>query len=197
MKRYNFLTLAVLVASTLVAQNAQAANYTIDSSHSVVQFTVKHLGISNVTGRFDRFDGTFEYDPKNVEASKVQAEIDTTSVNTNQAKRDKHLSSPDFFDIAKFPKMKFVSKSVKSTGDGKFDITGDLTIRDVTKSVVLSTEFTGSAKGPDGKDRAAFVADTKINRKEFGLKWNDLTEAGGVLVGDEVKIHLEIEAAAG
>lgn len=175
------------------AHPAMAADYTIDPAHSQVLFKVKHLGISSVTGRFDNFEGQFSFDPDNLTASKANATIDVSSINTNQGKRDNHLRSCDFFCQEQFPKMEFATKQVKDLGNGKFQIIGDLQLHGIKREVALDGEFLGTAKGPQGEERAAFVATGALNRKDFGLKWDKLTETGGVMVGDEVTITLEIE----
>lgn len=186
-------TLLLSILSLFVASPALAANYKIDAAHSQVMFRIKHLGISSVTGRFDKFEGMFSFDPKNIAGSTATAAIDIASINTNQNKRDDHLRSCDFFCNNDFPKMEFKTKSVNDLGGNKMRITGELTMRGVTKEIVLDGEFVGEAKGPHGDERAAFLASGKLNRKDFGLKWNDLTETGGVLVGDDVTITLEVE----
>lgn len=172
---------------------ATADTYKIDPDHSEVGFKIRHLTISNVTGNFTQFAGTFQYDPTDVKSSKVQAEITIPSIDTNQKKRDEHLKSPDFFDATKFPVMKFVSKSVEPTGDKSFKATGDLTIRDVTKPVTLDVIYQGAAKDPYGNDRTAFAATTTIDRQDFGLTYNKALEAGGLVVGNEVQISINVE----
>lgn len=178
----------------LLAVQAFAAKYDIDASHSGVMFKVKHLAISTVTGRFEKFSGTFEYDSNNVAASKVEATIEAASINTDQEKRDEHLRNADFFDVEKFPTLTFVSKEITNISENGFDIVGDLTMRGVTKSVTLKTELGGLAKDPWGNNRVAFTATTAVSRKDFGLTWNKVMESGGLVVGDEIKIILEVEA---
>lgn len=187
MKRF-FILLSLLAAS-----NVYAATYQIDTAHTQVMFKIKHLGISSVTGRFDKLTGTFTYDPKNPAASSTEVTIEAPSINTNNAKRDNHLRSADFFNVTSFPTLTFKSKSVKSTGENTLEIVGDLEMHGIKKEVVLQAEFAGTVIGNGGKEHAAFTATTTLNRKDFGLKWNDLTETGGVLVGDEVKVTLEVE----
>lgn len=179
--------------SFILANAVLAAEYKVDPAHSQIMFRIKHLGISSVTGRFDKFEGTFSFEPSNIAASKAQATIDVNSINTNQEKRDKHLRTPDFFDVVRFPKMTYTSKAVKDLGNKKFQITGDLEMHGIKKEVTVDAEYVGSAKGPSGDERAAFLATAKLNRKDFGLKWNDITETGGVLVGDDVTITIEVE----
>ncbi len=186
---------SMLLVSLIVgiASPVFAANYKIDPDHSEVGFKIRHLAISNVTGKFTEFTGTFSFDPKDVAASKAEAEINIKSVDTAQRKRDDHLKGEDFFSADRFPQMKFVSKAVETSGADSFKVTGDLTIRGITKSVTLDVSYTGSAKDPWGNEKAAFSATTKISRKEFGLTWNKALETGGMVVGDEVTITLEVE----
>lgn len=168
----------------------EAARYSIDTAHSKVGFEIGHLVISTVEGRFTKFDGEIVLAEK-FQDSKVTANIDTASVDTSNADRDKHLRSADFFDTEKFPKMTFVSKKI--TGNAKsFKVTGDLTLHGVTKEVVLDGKYLGTAKDLYGNTQAAFRANGKINRKDFGLVWNKMVEASPA-VGDEVTILIAIE----
>jgi polyisoprenoid-binding protein YceI len=170
-----------------------AANWQIDPSHSAAQFSVRHLMVTKVRGEFGKMAGTVQYDAKAPEKMAIDATIDVASINTREAKRDDHLRSPDFFDVAKFPSMTFKSKSAKAKGKGKLDVTGDLTIRGVTKQVVLAVEGLDSeVKDPWGNSRTGAVGTTKINRKDFGLTWNQALETGGVMVGDEVEITVDV-----
>jgi len=187
--RYRYL--AILFA---VSFAADAAEYDLDLAHSSVTFKIKHLGISTVTGRFDKFTGTLEVDPVNLKSLKTTATIDVSSVDTDNDKRDEHLRQPDFFDAAKYPQMKFVTKEVKESGKNKLAIAGDLTLRGVTKPVVLDAEFTGALKDPWGGERAAFTATTTIKRLDFGVGPDQKLETGGLMVGNEVRIEIEIEA---
>ena len=177
----------------LAVSPLQAARYDIDVAHSSIQFKVKHLGISTVTGRFKQFIGFISADEKNATKSKVEVTVDITSVDTQNEKRDEHLKSPDFFDAAKYPSARFVSKKVSPVQDGKFTVGGDLTLRGVTKPVTLDAVFEGKAKDPWGAERAAFTATAVINRQDFGIKWNQVLDNGGVMVSDEVKLEFEIE----
>jgi polyisoprenoid-binding protein YceI len=150
--------------------------------------------VSNVKGQFDKHTGTVDINDKDITKSKVEVSIDTNSINTNVQKRDEHLRSADFFDVAKYPTMTFVSKKVEKAGKGKLKITGDLTLHGVTRQVVLDAEpLSKESKDPWGNIRRGTVATTKIDRKDFGLSWNKGLETGGVLVGDEITITLEIE----
>jgi len=185
----------ILIAAALLAAvlpSAQAATYKIDASHSSVLFKVRHL-IGKVSGRFDKFEGSFNYDPKDAKSWKTSATIDASSINTNMDKRDAHLRGADFFDVAKLPTLSFVSTKVSGLNGDKAKLAGNLTIHGVTKPVVLDLEILGAGKDPWGNQRASFTATTKIDRKEYGLTWNETLETGGVLVGEEVEITLEIE----
>ena len=173
---------------------ALATTWTIDPDHSNVGFKVRHLMVSNVKGSFDKYTGTVDINDKDITKSKVEVSIDTSSINTNVQKRDDHLRSADFFDVAKYPTMTFVSKKVTRSGEDKLKVTGDLTLHGVTKEVVLDVEGPSKeSKDPWGSIRKGATATTKINRKDFGLVWNKALETGGVAVGEEVTITLEIE----
>lgn len=165
----------------------------IDPSHSHVQFSVRHMMISKVRGQFERFTGTVNLDEQNVTNSSVEVEIETASINTRDPKRDAHLASPDFLDAEHYPYLTFKSKRVEQIDAANGRILGDLTIRDVTREVVLDVEFTGQAKSPWGTTSAGFSAQTKINRKDWNLNWNVALETGGWLVGDEITIDIELE----
>lgn len=169
------------------------AQWTIDNTHTSADFTVRHMMISNVRGNFDKISGVVNYDPANPAASSVEAVIDVNSINTGVADRDNHLRSADFFDVATYPTISFKSTSVKAVDSEHAKVTGDLTIRDVTRSVVLDVTFLGQQNSPFGDVRAGFEASTKINREDFGLTWNVALEAGGVLVGKDIKIELNAE----
>jgi polyisoprenoid-binding protein YceI len=168
--------------------------YKIDPAHSVADFKVRHLMVSNVRGEFSGVSGTVQFDDANPANSKVEASIDVNTIQTREAQRDTHLKSADFFDVEKFPHITFVSKKVVKTGDEEHKVTGDLTIHGVTKEVVLDVEGpTPEVKDPWGGVRTGASAKTKINRKDFGLVWNVALETGGVLVGEDVQIHLDLE----
>jgi polyisoprenoid-binding protein YceI len=185
--------LSTIIALTLPAV-AFASTWTIDPDHSNVGFRVRHLMISNVRGSFDKHSGTVVIDDKDITKSKVEVTIDTSSINTNVTKRDEHLRSADFFDVAKFPTMTFVSRNVAKAGQDRLKITGDLTLHGVTREVVLDVEGPSvESKDPWGNIRRGATATTRINRKDFGLAWNKALETGGVTVGEEVTITLEIE----
>ncbi|MDX1920961.1 MAG: YceI family protein [Candidatus Caenarcaniphilales bacterium] len=182
-----------LATSAVLSLGAFADTYKIDETHSTVGFKIKHLGISNVTGKFDDFAGNFYFDPKKPEASKANAKIKLASVNTGLKQRDEHLKNEDFFNVAKNPEMSFESKSVKKIDENNYDVNGTLTLNGVSKPVVLKVEHLGDVKDPWGNERSAFSATTKINRKDYGLSWNKAMETGGVIVGEEVSINLEVE----
>ena len=172
-----------------------AAEYKIDPAHSNVTFTVRHL-VSNVTGEFKDFSGDIDFDAKKPEDSKIKADVEISSIDTHVAKRDGHLKSDDFFAAKKFPKMTFVSKKIEKDEDKKYKMTGDLTLHGVTKSVTLNVEFLGEGDVPGGKGdhTAGFTAEGKINRKEFGMTWNAALDKGGYVLGDDVTIHINVEA---
>ena len=165
----------------------------IDTAHSLVGFSARHMMISKVRGRFEKFSGSINFDENNPAASTVNVEIDTASINTRDEQRDGHLSSPDFLDVANYPTLTFKSKRVEQTGSDSGKLIGDLTIRGVTKEVALAVEYAGQAKSPWGTTSAGFSGTTTISRKEWGLEWNQALETGGVLVGDKVRIDIELE----
>lgn len=170
------------------------ASYQIDSRHAGAHFKVRHMMISNVKGEFSGVTGSVEFDPANPSASRVEATIDAASVSTREAQRDRHLKSTDFFDVRRYPTITFRSTSVVSTGDDSYSVTGDLTIRDVTRTVTLQVEaVTPEIKDPDGFLRRGAHARTRIERKDFGLTWNAVLESGGFVVGDEVGITIDVE----
>jgi polyisoprenoid-binding protein YceI len=170
------------------------STYQIDPAHSSVQFSIRHMMISNVRGSFSKVTGTVEYDPESLADSKVTAEIDVNSINTSDDKRDAHLRSADFFDIQTYPNMRFVSTKVEKTGDDEFRITGDLTLHGVTKQIVLTaSDVSAEGKDPWGNTRFGAAVRGQLNRKDFGLNWSAPLETGGVLVGDTVKLDLEIQ----
>ncbi|HMM28290.1 MAG: YceI family protein [Chloroflexota bacterium] len=165
----------------------------IDTAHSAVHFTVRHMMISNVRGEFQQLSGTVNLDEERPENTTVEVKIDAASINTREAQRDGHLRSADFLDAEKYPHIVFKSTRVERTGEKTARLHGDLTIRDVTRPVVLDVEHTGILTNPWGNLSAGFQARTKINRKDWGLTWNQALEAGGVLVGEEIKVDIELE----
>jgi len=167
--------------------------YDIDPAHSTVGFKVKHMGISTVPGKFAKFKGTITLDKHESTAARVEAVIETSSIDTGIEARDKHLKSPDFFDVDKFPEMRFVSTKISRMKDDAFVMEGNLTLHGVTKPVKLDAVFGGEAKDPWGGMRAACSATGTLDRKDFGLAWNKVLETGGLLVGEKVQIAIEIE----
>ena len=166
----------------------------IDSSHSSVHFSVRHLVIAKVRGTFARWSGTVQVPDGDFSKGTISVTIDASSINTGVDQRDAHLKSADFFDVAQFPELTFVGKRVQPRSGNEIDVVGDLTIRGITREVVLHVEQHGQAKDPWGNLRAAFTAKTSIDRKDFGLTYNQVLETGGVMVGDRVEIEAEIEA---
>jgi polyisoprenoid-binding protein YceI len=169
-------------------------NWNIDGAHSGINFSVRHMVVSKVRGRFTRFTGAVNLDESDLTRSVVEATIDATSIDTGTAQRDEHLRSPDFFDVERFPELRFHSRRIEKTGPDRYQVVGDLSIRGVTREVALDVEYGGRAKDPWGNERIGFVARTSLDRKEFGLHWNQVLEAGGVLVGDRVEVELEVQA---
>jgi polyisoprenoid-binding protein YceI len=166
----------------------------IDSSHSSVHFSVRHLVIAKVRGTFARWSGRVQVPDGDFSQATVSVTIDASSINTGVDQRDAHLKSPDFFDVAQYPELRFVGRRVEPRSEAEIDVIGDLTIKGTTREVVLRVEQHGQAKDPWGNVRAAFTAKTSIDRKDFGLTWNQALETGGVMVGDRVDIEAEIEA---
>lgn len=173
-------------------QETGTSTWTIDPAHSAVEFSVRHMMITTVRGRFAKVSGTLVLDEADVTRSKVEVEIDADSIDTREEKRDAHLRSADFFEVEKYPKLTFVSRRVERSGDG-LKVTGDLTIRDTTKEVVLDVEDLGRVKDPWGGERASFSATGKLQRSDYGLTWNQALEAGGVLVSEDVKLMIEAQ----
>jgi polyisoprenoid-binding protein YceI len=188
--------LAIVLAAVLaVPAVSRASTWEIDAAHTSAQFAIRHLMVSTVRGDFRKVSGNVNLDDQDVTKSTVDATIDVASINTGIAKRDDHLRSAEFFDVAKYPAMTFKSKKIeKGSGEGNYKITGDLTLRGVTKEVVL--DFEGNlkpVKSPQGKTIIGGTASTKINRKDYGLTWNAALETGGVAVGEDVAITIDIE----
>lgn len=166
--------------------------WTVDPTHSEVGFKVKHMMFTNVSGRFGTFNGSAETEGDSFENAKIDFEADVTSIDTNNADRDNHLRSGDFFDAEQFPKLTFSATEMKKDGDD-YKISGDLTLHGVTKPVTLNVEYGGIAKDPWGNEKAGFSINGKLNRKDFGLTWNAALETGGVLVSEEVKLNIELQ----
>ena len=168
--------------------------WNLDTVHSAVGFSVRHLVFAKVRGRFTSWSGSLQLNDDNLAQSSVEVAIDTASIDTGTPDRDTHLKSPDFFDVANYPKLSFRSHRIESLGGDRYRVYGDLTIRDVTREVVLESEFSGRAKDPWGNDRVAFTAKASLDRRDFGLKWNQALETGGVVVGERVDIEIEVQA---
>ena len=182
------------MSTILTAPKTTTTTWSLDPVHSVAEFKVKHMMISNVKGQFTGITGVLTLDENEVEGSRVEATIDASTINTREAQRDTHLKSADFFDVEQFPTLSFRSTQVKRTGDDELAVTGDLTIHGVTRQVVFQVEGpTAAGKDPWGNTRIGLSAMTKINRKDFGLTWNAALETGGILVGEDVTITLDLE----
>ncbi|MGD1026836.1 YceI family protein [Candidatus Binatus soli] len=185
------IAMAIVVALPVLVH---ADTWQIDSSHTSVEFTVRHMMISNVKGQFQKTTGTITANGNDPASAKIDVTIDASSVDTRVERRDAHLKSPDFLDVAKYPTITFKSTKVEADGPNKWKMTGDLTVHGVTKPVVLDVEGSGPPIQVMGNTRAGASATTKINRSDFGLTWNKALETGGVLVGDEVAISIDVEA---
>lgn len=191
----SILLTAALVATPLFAQPAAPAGadtFALDKSHSATTFKVRHL-MSNVNGAFRDFDIAVNFDRATPANSTVEFTIQATSIDTGNTNRDEHLRSADFFDVAKFPTITFKSTAVKATGKDKYDVTGDFTMHGVTKKITLPVEFLGFMKDARGNERAGFAIATTINRKDYGVVWNRNLDEGGVLLGDDVKVSIDLE----
>lgn len=185
---------AGLAAILSLPASAANSSWQIDPQHSSAQFSIRHLAISTVHGGFSKLKGTINFDDKDVANSSVDVAIDVSTVDTREPDRDKDLRSPKFFDVATYPTMTFKSKKVEQVAPGKLKVTGDLTLHGVTKEVVLDVEGpTVAIKDPWGNQRVAVIATTRINRLDFGVKWNKTLDNGGMMLGDEVSIAIEVE----
>lgn len=195
MTRHLLAAAAGLCIASAAPVATWAATWTIDPAHTNVQFSVRHMMLSNVTGEFGKVSGTIQGDEAAAASAVIEATIDAGSINTREPKRDEHLKSPDFLDVAKYPTITFKSKKIEPAGAGSFKVTGDLTLHGVTKEVVLdASDVTPPIKDPMGKTRAGAHATTKINRKDFGINWSKAMDNGGVMVGDDVAITIDVEA---
>lgn len=193
MRGIRFFATTVFASAALLATSLGATEWNIDGAHTSAQFAVRHMMVSTVRGSFDRVSGTVSYDPERPEQAHAKVEIQTASVNTGNERRDEHLRSADFFEVETYPTMTFESTRVESAGDGQFRLIGDLTIRGVTKEVVLEVEGPAPPLQTDRGMRTGATATTTVNRKDFGLTWNRMLEAGGVTVSDEVRITIDVE----
>lgn len=183
---------AVLAMLTISA-TAQTTKWSFDKTHSKVQFDVAHLVISEVTGQFKEYDGIVLSDKPDFSDAKIDFSIDVKSISTDDEKRDAHLQSPDFFDVAKYPKITFKSKSMKKTGSNQYKLAGDMTMHGITKEITLDVQFNGTKNDPWGNTKAGFKVTGKINRFDFGLKYNSPLDGGGVMIGEEVTITCKME----
>jgi len=191
LKRFALAFALVLTAATVLADTQ---TYVVDRPHSEADFSVRHM-MSKVSGKFDDFTGTINLDRANASASSVEFTIKTASINTGDANRDKHLRTADFFDVEKNPEIHFKSTAIATTKNKNvFNVTGDLTMRGVTKRVTLPVELLGFQKDPWGNERAGFQLETKLNRKDYGINWNKALDNGGWLVGDDVTVSINLEA---
>ena len=172
-------------------------SWQVDAAHSTVSFSVRHMVISKVKGKFAKWTAKLDLDTANLAAASVEVEIDAASIDTGVADRDAHLRSADFFDTAKYPTLTYKSRSVTAAGADKLQVVGDLTLHGVTREVALAVEVGGQGKDPWGNVRAGFTAKGSLNRKEFGLGWNQALETGGVLVAEKIDIEIELQAIAG
>jgi polyisoprenoid-binding protein YceI len=186
------LPILALVLAAAAAPLFAADTFTIDKAHSDASFTIRHF-VSKVHGRFGDFDGAIQIDAAKPEASSVVFTIKTASISTNDPKRDDHLRTPDFFDAAKFPELTFKSSKVAPAGKDRYDVTGTLTMRGVSKEITIPVAFLGYAKDPWGNERAGFELSTKLNRKDYGINWNKVLDAGGTMLGDDVDVTVSLE----
>ncbi len=187
-----FVMIGALIGLWVLPVQAETARYDVDMDHSTLGFSVAHMVVSKTTGRFMEATGFVEMDPEAGQFKAIEATIKTASVNTNHQKRDTHLKGGDFFDVEKYPTMTYRMKSYQKTGD-TYTAVGDLTLHGVTKEMTLVGTFNGAAKDPWGNMRAGFAATGKINRKDFGMNWSKALDSGGLVVGDEVTLQLDIE----
>ncbi|MFJ5770672.1 YceI family protein [Psychrobacillus sp. NPDC093180] len=169
------------------------AKFNLDAAHSSIDFSVKHMMVSKVKGSFTNFTADLEGNAEDLTGATISFDIDVKSITTNNEDRDNHLRGADFFDTESFPNIKFVATDIKKADDGEYDVTGDMTIKGVTKPVTFEVEYGGKGTNPWGQEVVAFSAETKINRKDFDLVWNQALETGGVLVGEDIKISVELE----
>ena len=190
--KISFFGIALVLASV---STAFAGDYVIDGAHSSANFKIRHL-VSKVSGGFNEFSGEFSFDEKNPKSFQGQFTIQAASINTNNAKRDDHLRSDDFFGVQKNPTLTFKASGLKSAGRGRYKLLGDFTMHGVTKPVTFDVEYTGSGKDPWGTQKVGFVATTKINRKDFGMSYNKVLDAGGLMLGEEVEIEVQVEGNA-
>ncbi len=187
------LTVSILAVAFMFGMSTQAADWNLDPVHSAIEFSVRHLAISKIKGKFKEFEAKMVFDGKAVENGSAEFTIQVASIDTENEKRDNHLKSSDFFAAEENPTITFKSKKISAVKDGKFQITGDMTMRGVTKEVTFDCELHGVVQGPGGNTRAGFSAETTINRHDFGVSWSKTLDAGGLIVGNDVKLSLELE----
>lgn len=190
MKTINLLFAVLLIAFNM---NAQSQNWAFDIAHSSINFSISHLVISEINGRFDKFEGTVTSSKDDFSDAKIEISIDVASINTDDKKRDAHLKNADFFDVEKYPKIKFVSKSMKKISDNKYKLTGSFSMHGVTKDITLDAKYGGTIKDPWGNTKAGFKISGTLNRTDWGLKYNSVLEAGGLMIGEEIEITCKIE----
>lgn len=190
----NLFVVLIAIVLTVFTVNAQTT-WKLDIAHSKVQFAISHMVISEVTGRFKDFDATLTQTKDDFTNAKLEATIKVNSIDTDNESRDKHLKSPDFFDVEKYQEIKFVSKPFEKSGKDKYKITGALTMHGITKMIVLDTKFNGQANDPWGNTKAGFKATAVVNRKDFGIVYNTTLETGGLLIGEDVEITISVEMA--
>jgi polyisoprenoid-binding protein YceI len=184
---------AVAAALALASPAAAADTYQFDKSHTTVGFQVRHI-FTMLGGRFQDFSGTIKVDRAKPESSSVEFTVQAASISTSDAKRDEHLKSPEFFDVANHPTITFKSTAVKPDGNNAYQVTGDFTMRGVTKSITIPVTFLGEGKDPWGNEKMGFETSTTLNRKDYGITWNKTLDQGSVLIGDEVKVQVSVEA---
>ncbi len=171
------------------------SKWIVDTAHSSIDFAVKHMMIATVKGTFHNFDASIEADPTDLTTANIRFTVDVASVDTRNSDRDAHLKNADFFDVEKYPQITFQSTKIVKTGEGEYDVTGDLTIHGTTRPETFAVTFEGQGKDPWGNEKVGFSAEGKINRSDYGLKYNAALETGGVMIGEQVKISIQIEAA--
>ncbi len=189
MKTINLLFLMLLLTFNINAQS----NWAFDVAHSSISFSISHMVISEVDGRFDKFEGTISNTKEDFSDAKIQLAIDVASINTGDEKRDEHLKNADFFDVEKYPKIKFVSKSMKKVSGNKYKLTGNFTMHGVTKEIILDAKYGGTIKDPWGNIKAGFKITGSLNRTDYGLKYNSVMETGGLMIGEEIEITCKVE----
>lgn len=194
MRAHRIAAATILALAALAARPAAATTYGIDKGHSNVDFTIRHL-VGNVRGAFSDFDGTIVMDADPAKSS-VEFTIQAKSIDTGNEQRDNHLRSADFFDVEKFPTLTFKSSAIKKTGDNAYQVTGTLTMRGVAKEITLPVTYLGEVKDPWGNTKAGFSTTTSLNRKDFGVSWNKTLDQGGFLLGDDVKVEINLEVGA-